>query len=122
VTPIHPMTPLQRNAERRQLTAKFREVLCEAATHRSERDDSADGPDGPEMGWAAYERGVMLGAVNIERAARGLSPVTEEDVLCAEKPGRGHSDYADQFAWGCTLLVTDHPADQDPAVEAAREA
>ena len=114
------MTPLQRNDECRRLAAKFREVLYEAASQRRERDDIVDGPEGPEMLWAVYERGCMHGAVTIERAARGLPPVPLDDILRVERPARGHSDYAAQFAWGCAQLVM-YPAGQETAVEAARE-
>ena len=100
-----PLTPLQRNAECRRLAEKFREVLYDAASRRAERDDIVQAADGPEMGWALYERDQMRAAVNAEREARGLPPATAGDILRVERPGRGHSDYAAQFAWACAQLV-----------------
>jgi len=65
----------------------------------------------------------MRAAVNTEREARGLRPVTAGDVLRAERPGLGHSDYAAQFAWGCAKLVIYPPPDtpEDAAPVAGEE-
>ena len=104
------LTPLQRSDERRRLKARFRDVLVEAATHRDERQDIIDGPDAwPEMGWAAYERQQMRAAVDAERAGRGLPPADPETLLRIERSATGHSDYADQFAFGCARIAMGEP-------------
>ena len=100
-----PATPLQRNAERRQLSDLFRKLLAAAMAERPQRQNIVGGPDGPELAWVTYERYQMFIAVNLETRARRIPPVPMEDVMRVERPAAGHVDYAVKFAWGCAGLA-----------------
>ena len=51
--------------------------------------------------WVDREHRAMLGAVNDERKARGISELTLEVLRRIERPALGHSDYASKFALYC---------------------
>ena len=99
------MTPLQRNSECRRIAGELRAVLNLAATHRDERQFTVNGPDGPELGWIAYERYQIRAVVDAERAARDLPPARLDAIVRVERLATGHSDYVAKFAWGCAELV-----------------
>lgn len=91
--------------ERRALMHLFEEVLMEAASHRSERDDMVTGPGGfPECEWVGYERDQMRAAVDAERTRRGLPPVAEREIQRVEQMASGHCDYAKKYALYCAEL------------------
>lgn len=62
-------------------------------------------PNRWEFAWVTYERLQMLSAVNIERAKRGLSLLTAEDIQRVEQMALGHSDYSLKFALYCMELA-----------------
>lgn len=80
-------------------------ALVEAQQERLKRPEMVETSDGPEIGWALYERAVMLGVVNEIRSERGLVPVVQADVDRAEHLALGHFDYTEKFALACAELV-----------------
>lgn len=108
------MTALQRSASRRDLCARLRSVLVEAQSHRAERDGRIVNDEGTaQVAWVVWEREQMHSAVNAEREALGLGPVPIAEVKAAEQQACGHSDYVDQFAWGCAGLVLESEPRRD---------
>lgn len=91
--------------DRMALFEHLQTVLAEAATHRREREDIVETPDGPELGWVVHEREQMLAVVNAERASRGLPPAGMDSVALAERQAAGHSDYAKKFALYCSEVA-----------------
>lgn len=86
-------------------TDVLRATLAAAQEQREQRPDLVDGPDGPECGWAAYERARMHEAVNALRADQGKLAVPVEDILRAERLAVGHSDYSRKFAFYCAEIA-----------------
>lgn len=80
-------------------------VLLEAARERHARDHLVDTPDGPEMGWMAWERQAMTNSVNYWRGQQGLSPIDEAETARVERQAAGHIDYAEKYAWGLAELA-----------------
>lgn len=91
--------------ERRKLRDRFRAVLLAAHVHRDERSGIVQTSAGPECEWAEYERGLLLAAVNVERARRGLPTATIEQVRSADYQASGHFDYADKIALYCAEIA-----------------
>ena len=84
----------------------FRDRLCDAALERDRRDFWTIGPDGDrELGWMAYERLVMLEAVNAELRSRGLPDAEPDEVWRIERSAGGHCDYAAKYALHLAFLV-----------------
>lgn len=86
-------------------TDVLRATLSAAQAERGQRPDLVDGPDGPECGWAAFERARMHDTVNAIRAERGLPAVPVEDIVRVERHAVGHSDYSLKFALYCAELA-----------------
>jgi hypothetical protein len=81
-------------------------VLRDASRQRGKRGDFV--PDGPGVtvpGWVLFERDVMRAAVDVERAARGLSPVEPDRVTRAERLACGHVDYVEKYALYCAEMA-----------------
>ncbi len=78
------------------LIATMHAALSEAQAVRHKR---------PDLGWIAYERGVMFAAVQEERAKLGKAPVPLTEIERVERLACGHSDYTRKFALGCAELV-----------------
>jgi hypothetical protein len=55
--------------------------------------------------WHQLEMQVMLNAVNNERGARVLSPITMQQLERVEVGARGHCDYSRKFALYCAELA-----------------
>lgn len=83
----------------------LRATLASAQEERDLRPDLVDGPDGPELGWAAYERACMHETINTIRAERGLDAIAIEEVVRVERMAVGHSDYSLKFAFYCAELA-----------------
>jgi hypothetical protein len=78
----------------RELRDHFLAKLAKAQEQRSQRAD-----------WIEFERSVMFEAVNNERQARGLPPISLTDVMRVERMATGHVDYSSKFALYCAELV-----------------
>lgn len=78
-----------------------------AAQERPKRQEFVPvvGGRGTELGWIAYERETMLLAVNQERLARGLEPVTVAQFTKVENLAVGHSDYDTKLSLYCAELA-----------------
>jgi phosphopantetheine adenylyltransferase len=58
-----------------------------------------------ECAWVTYEREQMLAAVNVERASRGLEPVTIQHIERVEQMACGHVDYAVKYPLYCSEIA-----------------
>lgn len=65
----------------------------------------AVGGRGTELEWIAFERDTMLSAVNKERSARSLAPVTIAQFTKVENLAVGHSDYDTKLSLYCAELA-----------------
>jgi hypothetical protein len=81
------------------------ELLIAAQAERDDRSQSVN----DEPGWVAYEREVVLEAINEERTNRGFNTLTPDDVKRAETYAAGHVDYTWTFAIGCAKLAVGAP-------------
>jgi len=88
-----------------RIHAELLDRLVAAAPQR--RDPGAWDPDPAtgEAAWIVRERHLLRDAVNQHRAARGLDPVSDEDIRPLESQAEGHSDYAHKFALYCANLA-----------------
>jgi hypothetical protein len=97
-----PWTP-QTQREFLALRDRFLETLSTAQKERGKR--AAQPVPRGEPGWMIFERETMHAAVNDERRARGLAPVTLRDVEVVERCASGHCDYSTKFALYCAEIV-----------------
>lgn len=92
--------------DHRDMREHFLTLLSFAGDERHLRDYVVHGWDGDEPGWQAHERSILTGAVNAQRLARDLEPVTDKEVhRLAECEASGHSDYAWTYALHCAQLA-----------------
>ncbi len=100
-----PKVPLR---ERLALTDQMLNTFREAAKERNARSNWIPGPGEPtaqELAWNNFERGIMVDAVNFERSARNLPPVSVRNFMIVERLAVGHSDYATKLALYCAELA-----------------
>lgn len=98
--------------ERLDMRDRMLAIFQAAAKERPQRNDLLPVPGGKsyerEFGWVVFERETMWAAVNKERDARGLKPVSLLVVQKVEQFATGHSDYASKFAlYSAELAVGD---------------
>jgi len=95
------------NHQRKLVLARMDEVFSTAAKERSQREDFVRDPHDTLSVpvWVLYEREKMHEAVNAERAALGLDPVSVLEVIKVENCAKGHVDYQRKFVLYCTELV-----------------
>ena len=86
----------------------FHAILCDAQKLRDKKSNWVEsGEGGTTLAWILYERQVMFNAVNQERIARNLEPITMKELRRAEDCATGHCDYTRKFALYCAELVID---------------
>ena len=93
------------NNDLKAVTDALRATLAREQELRGLRPHLVDGPDGPELAWATYERNRMHQKVKDLRADLGLPAIPLEDILRAERQAVGHSDYSLKFAFYCAELT-----------------
>jgi hypothetical protein len=85
---------------------EMRKTFQLAASLRKDRSGVVQNKKGEvELEWMEFERQTMLKAVNVAREGRGLPPVTEDDVIRADRMAAGHIDYALKFPLYCAELA-----------------
>jgi hypothetical protein len=79
---------------------ELRDRLLDVLGKQQEKRKRYDG-----LEWIEAERDVMLDAVNRERIAAHLEPVTMADIQRVETWACGHSDYSSKFALYCAEIA-----------------
>ena len=105
---VHATSPKVPLRDRRAIQEQMFQTFQDAAKDRDKRKDYVPVPGDPtwgEPGYVAYERDVMLTAVNKERSARGLAPVTIRDFMRVEQLAVGHTDYSTKLSLYCAELA-----------------
>lgn len=86
--------------------AYFTDLLHQASAARESLAYLVTGPDGlPEMAWVAYERSIMIGAVNEARDNRGLPSAGVEDIRAAEIFAVRSPNFAAAYGHYCAILA-----------------
>lgn len=83
----------------------FRAEIIRLARHRDLRLGTVMFGGELMMEWHLYERLHMLGFVNEMRYSRDLPSAKLNQIYEINTSASGHSDYVDQFAWGCAFLA-----------------
>lgn len=91
--------------EKLDLRDRLRHKLELVCRERDKRTSVVKTESGPEIEWVLYEQYRMLEAVNLLRAARGLSCVSANDIRRADRLASGHVDWLDKFSLYCAELV-----------------
>lgn len=105
---VHAAKPTVSLRDRRAIQDQMLQTFQVAAKDRDKRKDYVPVPGDPtwgEPGYVAFERDVMLKAVNKERSARGMAPVSLQDFMRVEQLAVGHTDYATKFSLYCAELA-----------------
>lgn len=93
--------------ELKAMTSSMADLLSRLAVDRPKRTNWVPVPGDPtrtELEWVTYERTALLSAVNRERLARGLGPISVEDFIRVENLAVGHSDYSLKLSLYCAEM------------------
>ena len=96
--------------ERMALIQAMKDVFQKAAEGRKTRQEFVSDPLENRYlhqvpAYVLFEREAMLGAVNAERARRGLAPVEVTKIDRVERLACGHVDYASKYPLYCAEIA-----------------